>query len=243
MLVVSPDDLQGEASRSSDVEFLPPPPEAAHEVESWDKPDLADDSSLPPQTEPSPEANLSRRWLEMEILSLRQEVQRLAEAQQIAEQLDRLQQQQQQLLSMHQNLPDDRLLEVINLLHQQLTSVRATFPPPPRDPQSPAAHLVEETSQLIGEVSSSGNGRLSLKITEADLDDILNLLERMTGTPVGKLPPAQLTVPEETHEIPQLSLPTAAKPTELQPLSYEQPIATEPRASQCASCHKGSMRP
>ncbi len=247
MLVVSPEQLHGGSTRSKEVEFLPPPPDMKDEIEihQWDG--HAQTASLPLQTEPSVEADVSRRWLEAEILSLRQEVDRLTESQQIAERLDRLQQQQLQLISQHESLPVDRLLEVIDLLHQQLTSVREAFPPPPRDPQQRNLPESAEGSLTISESESSGSGRLSLQITEAELDDILNLLERISGTPVGIVPSQESSASSDvTSEELRLPVPTAARLTDVQSLSFQQEAfpehrLPETRSSRCASCHQGQV--
>ncbi|MCA9025959.1 MAG: hypothetical protein KDA86_12195 [Planctomycetaceae bacterium] len=175
MLVVSPEQLRGRSARSKEVEFLPPPPDMEHESESLAREVCSHTASLPRPASQPVDPDLSRRWMEAEILRLREEVHRLAESQQIAERLDIILTQQQKLLTLQQGLPTDRLIEVIDLLHQQLTTARASFPPRPED----ARQELSRRSQTLTESASPQDGQGSLSITEAELQELLDLLERI----------------------------------------------------------------
>jgi len=153
MIVVSPNQLRGRSSRSDEVELLPPPPEMENDTDRLHFGTITVEPAPSWEQTPASAHGLGRQWLEAELFRLRQEVDRLTEAQRISEQLDQLHEQQQQLLAMHQNLPVDRMLEVIDLLRQQLTTARETIPPPQSTKVS--APTVCHRENLISEQNSS----------------------------------------------------------------------------------------
>ncbi|MCA9077221.1 MAG: hypothetical protein KDA93_19500 [Planctomycetaceae bacterium] len=220
MIVVSPEQLRAEPNHNKQVELLPPPPELAlNDEDLWDlEPDSHDDPSLSPGLT---DLDASRHPLEAEVKSLRRDVERLSEVRQLVDTLDHLQHQYQQLIDRQQDLPADRLHEIVDLLHRQLMTSGKSFPPPPRDPGSSTVASTDD-AQLIGEVSPAGDGRLTLKIANARLDDIINLLERLSGERIATLPygsTAASSEPFDEHE--SQPHPTATNPIEIRPLIFK----------------------
>ena len=220
MIVVSPEQLRTEQARSREVELLPPPPELAMNDEEFWELDAAE-PGFPLTSTNVHTQNTKRHSFSDERDYWSQDSENSPEMKLLVEQLDRLLQQQQRLLDKHQDLPIDRLHQIIDQLHRQLVTADKTFPPLPRDPESSPARSIEQSAQLTGEVSPSGNGRLSMSITNAELDDIIALLERLSGTRIKtSTATASGESTDPTQESPQHSLPTATNQIEIRPLSF-----------------------
>lgn len=219
--VVSPEQLRTDRIRTKQVELLPPPPELAlRDEDPWQP--VATEPTLPPHPSTALDIDTGHRALDVELGHQVAEEECMSETKRLVAHLERLLNQQQQLIERQQHLPIERMHEVVDQLHRQLATIDKSFPPTPRDPKPSAGTSIDESAQLIGEISPSGTGRLTLKVANAKLDDIIELLERLSGTQIATLPTEpSAAASHRSDEQPQPSLPTATNQIEIRPLTFK----------------------
>ncbi|MGD9855381.1 MAG: hypothetical protein AB7U20_10585 [Planctomycetaceae bacterium] len=198
---------------------------------------------------------LLKSQLEAEIIGLRREIERLAESQRIASQLDRMELAHEELLRLHQELPIDQMMQLLHVLLAELQSVREATA------RSNSGASFPSGADLEGEASPADRGRISLRISEAQLEDVIRMLSTLSGTPIFVDPEPKRVdrsdegpqlVPQEADEppdvtssTPQFLLPLpAAAPTasalskSSKPLtSSRESIRQVAATSRCAQCH------
>ncbi len=190
MPILSPAKLQGLEQRGEYFELPPPPgwednPVSLSEsvavgpsmTDDWAEPASPGAASIDWKQQDANDARAAQERLEAEIADLRQEIGHLTESQQIGSRLDQLQRGQQELLHLHQELPVDRMIQLLDLLMAELQSVRDTIP-------QPSSEIPLIGPSLEGEVSQAERGRISLRITDAELQDVLRMFSVLSGKSV-----------------------------------------------------------
>ncbi len=190
MPIVSPATLQGPDQRGEYYELPPPPgwednPVSLSEsvalgpsvTDDWSEPASPSAAAVDWRQQDAIDARAAQERLEAEIADLRREIGHLTESQQIGSQLDRLQRGQQELLHLHQELPVDRMIQLLDLLTAELRSAREAIPQPSRPLPMGGPHLEGEALQGAG-------GRVSLRITDAELEDVLRMFSMLSGKSV-----------------------------------------------------------
>jgi TolA-binding protein len=213
MPVLAPRDLETARRRRGEFVELPPPPDNAGSFDSLSpfSPGITDLSAVRrrdvraelsldarpldradlqamtspggPVVTPS-ELEARDRQLQAEIASLRSELQRLTEAQQVSQQLAQLKHQQDELLRLQQSPALERLLDRVETLLMRLHEQQESVPLPPRDvaPPAPAAPAPAPAPEPGITAAEMGEGRLSLQISDDELPEILEMLSRLASS-------------------------------------------------------------